>query len=32
MNDTTISDNKPKFYCETRKCGCDYNSAYMKHI
>ena len=31
MDDFIISDNKPKFFCETCNYGCNHNSVFMKH-
>ena len=32
MNDSTILENKPIFFCETCNYGCNYNSGFMKHL
>ena len=31
MNDSTILENKPIFFCETCNYGCNHKSVFMKH-
>ena len=31
MNNSTVLENKPKYYCELCNYGCNHNSVFKKH-